>query len=155
MKLKITLLSFFIFSASLFSQRITIEWDGAKIQDYGETKINLPSFKNDGFSYRQSNIFIQTKQRVGEKEVKVNNLSWQPVGIKELYELNANNLSDKDVADVSYYTSEGVEYASIAVGLFKNMNGKIFRLASYDIIESGTRTQGSAMKVGSTVNPLS
>ncbi len=155
MKLKITLLSFFIFSASLFSQRITIEWDGAKIQDYGETKINLPSFKNDGFSYRQSNIFIQTKQRVGEKEVKVNNLSWQPVGIKELYELNANNLSDKDVADVSYYTSEGVEYASVAVGLFKNMNGKIFRLASYDVIESGTRTLGSAMKVGSTVNPLS
>jgi hypothetical protein len=27
----------------------TIEWDGSKIQDFGETKLNLPNFKNEVF----------------------------------------------------------------------------------------------------------
>ncbi len=155
MKLKITFLSFFIFSVSLFSQRITVEWDGSKIQDYGETKINLPSFKNEGFSFSQNNIFIQNKQRVGEKELKITNLTWTPISTKDVFELNINNLPDFDIANVSYYASEGIDYASISVGLFKNIKGKIFRLSGYDISESGSRVQKSALKVGTTNNPLS
>jgi predicted small secreted protein len=49
MKRKITLLSLIAFASTLYAQRNTIEWDGSKIQDFGETKLNLPNFKNEGF----------------------------------------------------------------------------------------------------------
>jgi predicted small secreted protein len=45
MKRKITLLSLIAFASTLYAQRNTIEWNGSKIQDFGDTKINLPILK--------------------------------------------------------------------------------------------------------------
>lgn len=106
MRLKITLLSVFAFVSTTWAQRIPINWDGAKIQDYGDTKKNLPNFKNEGFSYNQNNIFIINNQKAGEKQFSVSNLIWEPVSAKDLYELNKDLIQDFDIADVSYYYSK-------------------------------------------------
>lgn len=156
MKQKITLLFLISFVSMLYAQRTTIEWGGSKILDFGDTKLNLPNFKNEGFSFSQNNIFIQTKQKIGEKQLKVSNPVWETVSTKELYDMNKDLLPNYDVADITYYYLEGERYAGINVSLFKNIKGRIQRLTSFEISEtSAPANLGSTYKVGTTNNPLS
>lgn len=156
MKRKITLLSLIAFASTLYAQRNTIEWNGSKIQDFGDTKLNLPNFKNDGFSFNQNNVFIVTKQKIGEKELKISDLAWDGVSNQELYELDKGGLPDRDIAEVTYYTLDGERYASISIGLFKNINGRVQRLSSFNVSEASTsiNTFGGTNKIGTTDNPL-
>lgn len=157
MRRKITLLSLIAFTSALYAQRNTIEWNGSKIQDFGDTKLNLPIFKNEGFSFSQNNVFIATKQKIGEKQLKVSDLAWETVSNKDLFELSKETLPDHDIADVSYFTLEGERYAAINVALFKNINGRVQRLSSFNITESSAplNTSGGINKIGTTNNPLS
>ncbi|ASW72929.1 hypothetical protein IQ37_05325 [Chryseobacterium piperi] len=156
MKQKITFLLLLTFVSILYAQKINIEWDGSKIQDFGDTKINLPSFKNKGFSYDQNNIFITITQKTGEKQVKVSNLIWETISNKDLFELNKNGVPEHEVKNVSYYYAQGEQYASINVALFKNIKGRIQRLSSFEISEGGGSNQMmNAAKVGTNINPLS
>lgn len=155
MRLKITLLLVFTFVSTSWAQRVPINWDGAKIQDYGDTKKNLPNFKNEGFSYSQNNIFIFNKQKVGEKQLRVSNLIWESISLKDLFELDKDLIQDFDISNINYYYSKGERYASIQVGLFKNVKGKVLRLSSFDISESNSSAPLVASKVGTTQNPLS
>lgn len=156
MRRKITLLSLIAFASTLYAQRNIIEWNGSKIQDFGETKLNLPNFKNEGFSFSQNNVFIVTKQKIGEKELKISDLVWDGVSNQELYELNKGGLPDHDIAEVTYYTLDGERYAGISVGLFKNINGRVQRLSSFNVSEAPTsiNTFGGTSKIGTTGNPL-
>ncbi|MBV8325710.1 type IX secretion system sortase PorU [Chryseobacterium sp.] len=156
MKQKIAILFLFSFVSTLWAQRNTIEWDGSKIQDFGESKLNLPNFKNEGFSFSQNNVFIVTKQKVGEKQLKVSDLAWDNVSDRDLYELDKGGLPNYDIADISYYTLEGERYASISVSLFKTNNGRVQRLSSFNVSETAIpNTFGSVSRIGSTANPLS
>ncbi|KFF75543.1 hypothetical protein HX13_05265 [Chryseobacterium sp. P1-3] len=157
MKRKITLLSLIAFASTLYAQRNTIEWNGSKIQDFGDTKLNLPIFKNEGFSFSQNNVFIVTKQKIGEKQLKVSDLAWESVSNRDLFELEKSTLPDYDIADVSYYTVDGERYASINVALFKNVNGRVQRLSSFNVSEASAplNMTGGVNKIGTTNNPLS
>ncbi|WP_089755739.1 type IX secretion system sortase PorU [Chryseobacterium soldanellicola] len=155
MKQKITLLFLITFVSMLWAQRTTIEWDGSKIQDFGDTKLTLPHFKNEGFSFSQNNIFITTKQKIGERQLKISNLVWESASNKDLFELNKDLLQGRDITDISYYYLEGERYASIHVALFKNVKGKALRLSSFEISDSGSSNKFGTAKVGTTANPLS
>lgn len=85
MKQKISLLFLLSFVSLVWAQRISIEWDGSRVRDYGDTKLNLPNFKNQGFSFSQNNIFITTKQQVGEKQLKVSNPVWENISARDLF----------------------------------------------------------------------
>ena len=139
-----------------WAQRVSIEWDGSRIRDYGDTKLNLPNFKNQGFSFSQNNIFYTTKQQVGEKQLAVSNPVWENVSGKDLYEISKDLLPGNEVKDVAYYTYEGERYASINVSLFKKVNGQVQRLSSFEISETSlSNTANNALKVGTANNPLS
>ncbi|MBW3522763.1 type IX secretion system sortase PorU [Chryseobacterium sp. NKUCC03_KSP] len=155
MRLKITLLLIFAFVSTTWAQRISINWAGAKIQDYGDTKINLPNFTNEGFSYNHNNIFIINTQKAGERQFQVSNLAWETVSKKDLYDLDPNFISESDLSDIDYYYLEGERYANVRVGLFKKTKGKVERLSSFSISESNTPMPMNASKVGTSQNPLS
>ncbi|MEC5173854.1 type IX secretion system sortase PorU [Chryseobacterium nepalense] len=156
MKQKISLLFLLGFVSTFWAQRISIEWDGSKIRDYGDTKLNLPNFKNQGFSFSQNNIFITTRQQVGEKQLKVSNPVWENIPAKDLYEISKDLLPDYEIKDVAYYNSEGERYANINVALFKKEKGQVKRLSSFEISETNTSNSlGNTLKVGTTTNPLS
>ena len=156
MKQKISLLFIICFVSTIWAQRINIEWDGSKIQDFGDTKLTLPHFKNQGFSFSQNNIFITTKQKIGEKQLKVSNPVWETVSNRDLFEISKDLLPDYEIKDVTYYYLDGEKYASINVALFKNIKGKVQRLSSFEISESNaSNIIGSPLKVGTTNNPLS
>lgn len=154
MKQKITFLFLLAFVSAIYAQKINIEWDGSKIQDFGDTKMNLPNFKNEGFSFSQNNIFITTKQKIGEKQLKISNLVWETISNRDLFEINKDALPDYDITDAVYYYLEGEKYASINVALFKNVKGRIQRLSSFEVSETAANNTGSTYKVGTTVNPL-
>ncbi|ANF51855.1 hypothetical protein A0O34_15645 [Chryseobacterium glaciei] len=156
MKQKITLLFLLSFVSAIWAQKTAIDWDGAKIQDFGETKLNLPNFKNEGFSYGQNNVFITTKQKIGEKQLKISNLVWEGISNRELFELNKDLLPNYEVTDITYYNLEGERYATLNVSLFKNVKGRVQRLSSFDVSETSLSNNfGNAAKVGTTNNPLS
>uniref|UniRef100_A0AAU6WLW1 Uncharacterized protein n=1 Tax=Chryseobacterium endophyticum TaxID=1854762 RepID=A0AAU6WLW1_9FLAO len=156
MKQKISLLFLLCFVSMLWAQRVTIEWDGSKIRDFGDTKLNLPNFKNQGFLFSQNNIFITTKQQVGEKQLKISNPVWENISAGALYEISKDLLPDYEIKDVAYYNLDGDRYASINVSLFKNVKGQVQRLSSFEISESNIPNSiGSTMKVGTANNPLS
>jgi hypothetical protein len=156
MKQKIALLFLICFVSTIWAQRINIEWDGSKIQDFGDTKLTLPHFKNQGFSFSQNNIFITTKQKIGEKQLKVSNPVWETVSSRDLFEMSKDLLPDYEIKDVAYYYLDGEKYASINVALFKNIKGKVQRLSSFEISETNaSNIIGSPLKVGTTTNPLS
>ncbi|MBW8523904.1 type IX secretion system sortase PorU [Chryseobacterium chendengshani] len=155
MRLKTTLFFIFALISTTWAQRVSIEWDGAKIEDFGDVKKNLPNFKNEGFSFSQNNVFILNKQKIGENQLKVSNLVWEAISNKDLFDLNKDLLPDNDIADINYYYLEGERFANINVGLFKNINGRIQRLSSFEITPSNLPVNFSAQKVGTTVNPLS
>lgn len=157
MKQKITLLFLISFVSMFYAQRVNIEWEGSKIVDFGSAKFTLPNFKNEGFSFSQNNIFIQTKQKIGEKQLKISNPVWENVSNSELYDITKGLLPDYEIADISYYYLQGERYANINVSLFKNVKGRVQRLSSFEISEtSGSSNNfGSALKVGTTINPLS
>jgi len=155
MKQKITLLFLITFVSMLWAQRTTIEWDGSKIQDFGDTKLTLPHFKNEGFSFSQNNIFITTKQKIGERQLKISNLVWESASNKDLFELNKDLLQEREIKDITYYYLEGERYASIHVALFKNVKGKALRLSSFEISDDGFSNKFGTAKVGTTANPLS
>ncbi len=156
MKQKISLLFLLCFVSMLWAQRVTIEWDGSKIRDFGDTKLNLPNFKNQGFLFSQNNIFITTKQQVGEKQLKISNPVWENISAGALYEISKDLLPDYEIKDVAYYNLDGDRYASINVSLFKNVKGQVQRLSSFEISETNIPNSiGSTMKVGTANNPLS
>lgn len=154
MRLKITLLFLFVFVSTTWAQKISIDWAGSKIEDFGDTKKNLPFFKNEGFSFSQNNIFIRNRQKIGENLLKISNMVWENVSNKELYDLHKNLLFEKDITDIDYYYLDGERYASISVALFKYEKGKVLRLSSYDITNSTSSKVFSSAKVGTTINPL-
>ena len=155
MRLKTTLFFIFAFISTTWAQRISIEWNGSKVEDFGDIKKTLPNFKNEGFSFNQNSVFILYKQKVGESQVKVSNLIWETISNKDLYDVNKNLLPDYDIADVNYFYSEGERFVNANVGLFKNVKGKIQRLSSFEITPSNSPVNFNAQKVGSTINPLS
>lgn len=154
MRLKTTLFFLFAFISTTWAQKISIQWDGAKIEDFGDIKKNLPNFKNEGFSFSQNNIFILNRQKIGENQLRVSNLVWENVSNKDLYDLSKDLLPDHDIAGINYYYSEGERIASVNVGLFKNVKGRIQRLSSFELLPLNSSINLNAKKVGTTANPL-
>ena len=155
MRLKIIFISLFSFATTLQAQRVAIEWNGSKTEDFGSVKKVLPAFKNEGFAFTQNNIFIHNKIQTGTNRLKISNLQWENVSYKDLFELNASQLPEYEIKDITYVDVEGERYASYNVSLFKRVNGAVQRLSSFQITDDGASQNTNTAKVGTTVNPLS
>lgn len=158
MKLKYIVLASVFSCSSLSAQKISINWEGAKEQQFNETKLRLPFVKNYDFSYDQNNIIIHTKQKIGEKQLKVSNYVWENVNSKEVYDLNPYAFPKDEIADISYiYNKEERTYlALVHVNAFRWYKGNIQRLKSFDL-QSTSKSINQNLgthKIGNTNNPL-
>ncbi|KQT21469.1 hypothetical protein ASG31_16470 [Chryseobacterium sp. Leaf404] len=155
MRLKIIFISLFSIVTTLQAQRVSIEWNGSKTEDFGVIKKVLPAFKNEGFSFSQNNIFIHNKLQTGANRLKITDLQWENVSSKDLFDLNVWQLPEREIKDIVYIDIEGERFASYNVSLFKRVNGNVQRLSSFQISDDGNSPLPSTAKVGTTVNPLS
>ncbi|KQR93444.1 hypothetical protein ASG01_09680 [Chryseobacterium sp. Leaf180] len=155
MRLKLTIFFLFAFVSALWSQKISIEWDGSKIHDYGNYQYNLPNFKNGGLSFAQNTIFISHSQKAGEARKKISNLVWETIAAKDLYDVQKDMLPQKEISGIEYYNFEGERYVNAMISTFRVSNGRIERLASFDLTDDNAPLPSLSAKVGTTVNPLS
>ena len=151
----LTFLFILVFNCFYFSQKINIQWDGSKVHDFGIQQMNLPHFSNEGFSFDQNNIFINTKQNVRDKNLKIENIEWENITVKDLYDLTASNLTEKEISGISYFAGEESLVASIHLSLFRKFNNQIQRVAAFTITNNNTPALSTIQKVGTTLNPLS
>lgn len=151
-------LLFSIFLCSFVSaQTIVIQWDGSKVIDYGTSQITVPFFKNEGFSYENGSVFFRLSEKSSSVSQKIENLMWEKVNNKELYDLTSPTLPKGEIKDIGYYTDPYTQERSsnIRVGALKVENDMVYRLTSFTVVNGGTSASQSFLsKVGTTENPL-
>ena len=157
MKPKYFALASLLICSYVSSQKITMNWEGAKVQQYNETKLNLPFVKNYDFSFDQNNIIIHTKQKIGEKQLKISNYVWENVNQKEVYDLNPFAFPEDAVGDINYIYNkdERSNLALIHVNAFRWYKGSIQRLKSFDLSTSDQPIGSHSVdRIGTSNNPL-
>lgn len=151
----LTFLFLLAFNSFYFSQRINIQWEGSKNHDFGIQQMNLPHFTNEGFSFDQNNIFININQNVREKNLNIENIQWEDIAVKDLYDLTVNNLAEHEISGISYYNGKEGNKATITLALFRKFNDQIQRVTGFTIVNNSTNPSTGLQKVGTTINPLS
>ena len=71
-----------------------------------------------------------------------------------MYDITVNNLTEKEISGISYFTSEEGAVASIHLSLFRNFNNQIQRAAAFTITNGSNAVVSTVQKVGTTINPL-
>ena len=142
----------------IFAQKIVLNWGLKNTEDYGVVIKNLPKFSNSGYETDGNNIFVNVKgPRNGS--YRIANVQWEKADMQSLFDLDATALPDRDRFSVSYYfnRAQNAEYYNARLATFKNVNGVVYRLASFDIVnDSSTLSarQNLSAKLGTSENPL-
>jgi len=101
MKKIIFALVFLIFNYSYSQQKsFKIEWNGVKKLSTSSSKIEIPSFNKENFSYSYENglIFIaqwELNGLINEESIKLTNTLFSPISLKDIKDINLKTIPDK------------------------------------------------------------
>ncbi|MCK5400204.1 MAG: type IX secretion system sortase PorU [Flavobacteriaceae bacterium] len=101
MKKIIFALVFLIFSFSYSQQKsFKIEWNGTKKLSTSSSKIEIPTFNKENFSYSYENglIFIaqwQLNGLINEESIKLTNVSFSPIALNDLKDINLKTIPNE------------------------------------------------------------
>ncbi|SFI07508.1 type IX secretion system sortase PorU [Halpernia frigidisoli] len=148
----------FIIFCSLFSavnaQNISLKWDGTKKIDYGTESKTLPHFSNDGFNFEEGNVIIRVNLKSADL-LKAENLQWEKISEKDLFDISKYEVKSGNHIDVSSYLNNGENYTSVRIEAFKTEKNQIFRLAGFSLVkDTKPQTQNFTQRAGTTNNPL-
>ena len=147
------------FNAFFVAQSYRVQWDGQEIVDYGFQKRIYPKFNNLGYEAQGTSVYVNINEKTGGKRFAVNNLVWEKIVRKELFDLNEFQLPDSDSYGISYYfnAEENDEFYNARVSALKFEKGNIYRLISFSLVEENhsfsAKTYGPIAK-STTENPL-
>ena len=146
-------------TVSLYSQKITIEWDGNKILDYGNFQYNLPFFKNDNYSVINGIPYLSYSKKDKEPmQYEVKNLVWEKISAQNLYGLNIDNAQKNEIAEANSQIQafENNYLTNVFVSTIKKDKNDLYRLMSFDLVKKSTNKQASRKSnfVNSMENPL-
>jgi len=134
-----------------------MKWQGSTLIDYGTEKIAVPFFSNQGFSYENGNVYYALDFKNSDKRYKAQNLKWEKVSQKDIFDINASHLTSEDESFFNVYFNKysRTNTGFLKVAALKSVNGEIFRLLSFDITnDSNSASKGYGNKFGTTENPL-
>lgn len=158
----ISLFSLFLLN-SVTAQKINVSWNGSQTNIFGaETKKNFPKTENLPSTTDGQNVFITLNHKTENNALRVANLTWEKVTTKELFDLDAYFLPEREIAGVTVTSDkDNGKVAHILVSGFKNENGIVYRLSSFEILPeqqfSSAKRVASSMISSSkltTENPL-
>lgn len=151
-----TLFFLCFFSTFLYSQKILLAWKGSAAIDYGTKKKEVPFFSNEGFLYDSNNIYFTLTNRDSAKKLKIQNLSWEKITRKDLFELDPSLLPDSEDSSAGVYFNkyENSSISYVKVSTLKLEKNEIYRLTSFEIVPDNTPATKIAAKSGTTDNPL-
>lgn len=147
-----------LFFTFLSSQTIVIQWEGTKVIDYGTSQTTVPFFKNEGFAYENGSVFFRLTEESSGFSKKIENLVWEKVNRKDIFDLSISSLPQTEIKDVSSYTNPYTKEKTdnIQVGALKVEKDQVYRLASFTLTKGSTPSSSSRFlgKSGTTENPL-
>ncbi len=144
------------FAATFFAQSIRLNWQGFSTLDYGTETVKVPFFTNEGFQSSDNTVFISIKQKSKGKNLSVENMQWQKISERELFDLKKHDLPSTDFKSISNYHNkyDNEDLNFILVSTLKYESGEIFRLNSFDIREGNAVQNLKNPILGTTENPL-
>jgi len=158
MKRILTFVFIHLFISLIYSQTVTIQWDGVKIIDYGTQKISVPFFTNQGFSYEQGSLYFNFTEKFSGNEQKVQNLTWEKVNLKDLLDISMYSIPSEEIAETSTYVNSYTQEkrSNVRVSVLKVEKDVIYRLTSFSLTNSKQTASSGFLqrKIGSTENPL-
>ena len=158
MKFKFYTFVFLIISVFGFSQKISLNWEGSKEMDYGTEKVTYPFFTNHNYQIDTHSIFVNLNIKT-DKQLIVDQLQWQELSKKDIYDLKINSVSTNPSVSINYFFNEqdNAQNANVSVEAVKVENNKLFKLISFDIKQKGESVSAvfrGNNKFGTTDNPL-
>lgn len=135
---------------------INLDWKGSTTLDYGTEALTIPFFTNEGYSYENGNIYFNITKNNSQERITAQNLKWEKVQKKELYQLNLFSIADQDEISSSTYFNKYDQQSNsyLKVAAFKKNKDEIFRLAGFTIVPEKTSNTIAVAKAGTTDNPL-
>lgn len=135
--MKNTLLFLFITALiGVNAQTVNIEWDGAKAYsvDY-ESKINLPFFKNEGYSVMNNVPHFSYLEKVGGLgKVLVQNVQYTALSSSERGSLNINEIPSELKYDARIQKGGNEFYLNVSMMPFVKEGNQIKKVISFQII---------------------
>ncbi len=157
MKFKFYTIACFLISILGIAQKINLDWEGPKEIDYGSEKRIYPYFKNYNYIIDANSIFINVSVKT-EKILKIDQLQWQEIPSKDIYDLKINSLSSTPKTNINYFlNNENNREAGITLEAVKMEKNKIYRLLSFNIQttdKNASALQKGSNKYGTSENPL-
>ncbi len=152
----LTTVVFSFFSIVIGAQHINLNWDGSTVLDYGTEKVNLPFFTNNGYTNDGRIVSIIIENQNSSKILKPQNLKWEKIPQKELFDVSVDDLPEKeDFSSSVYYNKyDQTNISYVKVGAFKREKDNIYRLSSFDLVPDTTPKKMASPKYGTTENPL-
>lgn len=151
-----TLFFLCFFSTFLYSQKIVLAWKGSTAIDFGTEQKKVPFFSNEGFSYDSNSVYFTLNQRDSEKKLKVQNLSWEKISKKDLFDLDAFMVPDHEDKSAGVYFNkyDNTSISSVKVSALKQEKNELYRLISFEIVPDNTPEKRVDSRSGTTDNPL-
>lgn len=157
MRKNLSFLTLSLLSASLYSQKVTLQWEGSKAIDNGITVTTMPFFKNEGYNIDSNGVILTLSKKNDGKELTVKNLAWEKANPKDLFDLDKNVLPTDNNFGVSYFFNEkeNAQVGNLRISTFKVVDNIVYRLVSFDFDQSAKPlVLGKGQGLGTTENPL-
>ncbi len=150
-----------LFSISIFSQNISVSWEGSETIDYGFEKKTYPKFNHPGYEADGNNVYINIKGKADHKKISVSNLQWEKISRKDLFDLNELQIPDTDQFGTNTYFNENeqAQYYNTRISALKYEKNNIYRLKSFTILSNNSDATARAASTSrmaniTTENPL-
>ncbi|MDR2205918.1 MAG: type IX secretion system sortase PorU [Flavobacteriaceae bacterium] len=139
------------------AQTINIKWKGSKVMDYGTETLTVPFFENEGFVYENQSVYFTLKQKSTGQRLKVQNLNWEKISRKDIYQIEPMLIPRQDIISATQYYNkfDNETLDLVAVSTLKYDKNQIFRLVSFDLVpDNNSKIIPQALNIGTTDNPL-
>ena len=117
----------FIFSHSQ-QKSFKIEWDGSKVLSTSSSKIEIPSFKDENFSYSREDGLKYVAQwklngLINEGSIKLSNISYSSISLGELKDINLKTIPNQVKINFKNSIARGKNTAFLEISPIIKDNG--------------------------------
>jgi hypothetical protein len=158
---KITFFLVFLISIFSFSQQknFTIKWDGTNTLATSSSKIEIPAFNKENYSYNSEDglKFVAQWELIGlinEKSVKITKISYAPISSKELNDINLKTIPSRVNIFFQNSIARGKNSAFLEITPIINENGFYKKVTSFSISYNNKAANRSSFKRHAITNSV-
>ena len=152
---------FFLSAFLCYSQQkqFNIDWNGTKTLSTSSSKVEVPSFNKEHFSFDHViglKFVAQWESRllINEKSITISNISYAPISLSELKDVDLKTIPNQIVSTFKNTNARGKQYAYLEISPIINENGIYRKVLGFTLIYNTTnvnRTSAISRVVSNSV----